>query len=258
MLEVADLSVAFRQYRGLLRREEMTILSGIDLTVQAGEVVTVLGASGAGKSLLAHAILGLLPSNAVVRGQVRFEGRLLEGPAWPGLRGRRIALLPQQISHLDPLARAGVQIGWAARRAGQAPRIGPRLSGVGLSLETARLFPHELSGGMARRVMAAVSLAGTPGVLVADEPTAGLDAVNGTALLDRLRTFADEGAAVVLITHDLVPALSRSDRVALLRDGRLCGIEPASGFVGAGDRLGSDYARRLWRALPQNGFAQDA
>lgn len=258
MLRVEALSLGFRRYRGLFGQSEITRLNGIGFSVAPGEVVAVAGHSGAGKSLLAHAILGLLPANAVLRGRILFEDRPLDQAALAALRGRRIALLPQQVSHLDPLARAGAQIGWAARRAGAAPQVPARLASVGLGAGTARLYPHQLSGGMARRVMLAVAHAGEAALIVADEPTSGLDPANRDALLARLRDHADRGGAVVLVTHDLIAALPHADRVVILRDGRMRGIERAADFTGTGTDLASPEARALWRALPQNGFLVDA
>lgn len=258
MLALDDVSIAFRRYRGILRQEETPRLSGVTLSVGPGEVVAVIGPSGAGKSLLVHAVLGILPPNAVLRGRMRFRGHTLDARSLAALRGREIALLPQQIGHLDPLARAGAQIRWAARRAGVAPRLAERLAAFDLPPATARLYPHQLSGGMARRVMMAVASAGGAGLIVADEPTAGLDEANGAIVLDHLRAHADRGGAALVVSHDLALALPRCDRVAILDGGRIRAVEPAAAFAGAGDALAAPEARALWRALPQNAFAADA
>lgn len=222
MLTIRGLSVSFARYRGF-RRVEDTALSGIDLCLRAGEVVGVVGSSGAGKSLLAHAILGVLPPNAVQRGTIHAE---------------RAGLVPQRISHLDPLARIGQQVHWAG---GIAPKA------------LAPLYPHQLSGGMARQALLAIATARAPRLLVADEPTAGLDPSRRAEVLAHLRRHADAGGAVLLISHDLIAALPICDRVALLEDGRMRGIEDARAFCGDGAGL-SPHARALWRALPENGF----
>ncbi|MFC3167259.1 ATP-binding cassette domain-containing protein [Paracoccus fontiphilus] len=259
MLTVRDLSIGFRRYTGLFRQTQVTRLSGLTLTLDAGEVLAVIGGSGAGKSLLAHAVLGLLPPNAVLRGQIAFRGQPLTGGDYPAaLRGRRIALVPQQISHLDPMARAGRQIGWAARRAGAAAAVPDRLAALGLPPGAARLYPGQLSGGMARRVLLAMAQAGAPDLLVADEPTAGLDPQNRRTVLRLLRDHARQGGAVLLITHDLTAALPFADRVAILDNGRMAGLEAARDFRGDGAALASAHARALWRALPENGFLADA
>lgn len=258
MLRIEDLSVGFLCYEGLLRQREVRRLSGLTLDLQAGEILAVIGASGAGKSLLAHAILGLLPPNAVTGGKITFQGQSLENAVPEGLLGRKMALVPQQITHLDPLARVGSQLAWALRRTKGAASAEELLARYDLSPETPRLYPSQLSGGMARRVLLAIASAGAPDLLIADEPTAGLDPENRDRVLSGLRHHARCGGAVLLITHDLAAALPCCDRVALLCDGEMCGLEAACDFTGTGAALRSPYARALWQALPENGFLTDA
>nr|WP_201742154.1 AAA family ATPase [Mangrovicoccus ximenensis] len=121
-----------------------------------------------------------------------------------------------------------------------------------------RDYPSQLSGGMARRVLLAMAASGAPDLLVADEPTAGLDPENRDTVLRLLRDHAGAGGAVLLITHDLKAALPFADRVAILDEGRMSGLEPAAAFRGDGGFLTSGHARALWRALPENGFRADA
>ena len=260
MLEVDALSLHFRRYDRLFRHVEIEALGAISLRLEAGEVLAVVGASGSGKSLLAHAILGILPKNAVLRGSLWFDGRPLDTAAQAQLCGRRIGLVPQSVSYLDPLARNGDQLRWAALRAGRArheaaPLARAALGGVGLDAAIARDFPHSLSGGMARRLAMAIATIGEADLILADEPTNGLDPDNAARVLDRLAGFARRGKGVMLITHDLVGALPYADRVAILDGGRLIDVEPAAAFSGRGDGLRSSYARALWRALPQNDFS---
>lgn len=254
MLQINNLSVAFRRYSSFFRQEKITRLHNLSLSIKAGEVLAVIGHSGAGKSLLAHAILGLLPANTVQSGEILFKDQRVDEKSLKSLRGKEIALLPQQISYLDPTAHIGSQIRWAAKRADARPEIDKRLRAVGLSPDVASLYPHQLSGGMARRVLMSQATAGGAKLLIADEPTAGLDPDNRDSVLDQLRHYADQGGAALLITHDLVPALSRVDRVAILNEGELCCLAPTSAFTGTGAALTSAYAQAMWRALPQNGF----
>lgn len=254
MLEIKNLSVSFRRYKGLFHQDQVVRLSDIELEVAPGEVVALIGHSGAGKSILAHAILGLLPKNAIVDGEIYFQKSLLNEEALRTKRGREIAFLPQQTTYLDPTADAGSLIRWAAERAGKLPLVQTRLEQVGLSSEVADLYPHQLSGGMARRILMAQATAGDPTLLIADEPTAGLDHANCTNILQQLRKQADNGGAVLIITHDLVPVLSYANRIAILNEGKMCCLAPISAFSGAGEELGSHYAQSMWRALPQNGF----
>ncbi|MFH1136436.1 MAG: ABC transporter ATP-binding protein [Pseudomonadota bacterium] len=258
MLEVGNLSVRFTRYGEGWSRRSLEPITGLDLTAEAGEVVAVVGESGAGKSLLAHALLGLLPRNAEITGTMRFKGRELTPGVLERLRGREIALIPQSVGFLDPLMRIGRQVERAARLSGlgageAGPAADQALSRYGLSLLVKRLFPYQVSGGMARRVLTAAATAGRASLILADEPTTGLDPVILKETLRHLRDLADAGKAVVLITHDLEAALRIADRVVVFCAGTT--VEAArpedfrkEGPRGAGPR--HPYTRALWRALP--------
>lgn len=257
LLSVEDLSITFVQYEAGLRRRRLDVVTGLDLQVAAGELVSVVGASGSGKSLLAHALLGLLPSNAVEGGRVRYDGAPLDAARRRRLRGSEIALIPQSVTYLDPLARAGAQAQRAAELAGTtAPAAAARAAFDRLDLPPTvdERYPHELSGGMARRVIAATATIGSPRLVLADEPTPGLHPAAVTETLQGLRRTADRGAAVVLITHDLLRALEVSDRVAVFYAGSTVEAAPAAAFAGDGTALRHPYTKALWRALPQHGF----
>lgn len=257
VLEVRGLEVDFLQYERGLRRRTVPALTGMDLTAAAGEVVALVGASGAGKSLLAHAVLGLLPPNAVERGEVLLDGERLDPAARRRVAGRGAALLPQAASFLDPLGTVGRQVRRSAQLAGHAD---PRRAAVdalgrrGLGPEVLRLHPHELSGGMARRVLVAMATMSDPRVLLADEPTTGLPPADVRRTLREFRAMADDGGAVVLITHELRAALEVADRVVICRDGRTVDVADPAGFTGDGEALAHPYTRALWQALPGNGF----
>lgn len=260
LLAVDRLSVAFRRYQGLLDRVDIDCLCDLSLEVDRGEVVALFGASGAGKSLFAHAVLGLLPPNAVVTGSIRFDGKRLDAQGIAALRGRRIALVPQSLSHLDPLANVGRQIEWAARRCGRrgfrrADAIAA-LNRFGLDELFLASYPHTLSGGMARRVMLAIASVSDADLVIADEPSNGLDPVNAANVFGFLKGFADQGKGVVVISHDLAAAVDSADRVAVLRDGALVATEAAATFVANGGAGLSPYAHALWRALPQHDFTE--
>lgn len=239
-LILQDLSVGFLRPAGLWRRRARWMLAGVDLQVPAGGITALIGASGAGKTLLAHAVVGALPGNARVAGRIAVAGRT--------------GFLPQQSGWLDPTATVGAQIAWAARRAGRPARTEARLAAMDLGPGVARLYPHQLSGGMARRVLMAMALIGGPALLVADEPTVGLDPASAARLLGAMRDHAGRGGAVLLITHDLGAALPVADRVAMIEDGRLTPPCAAAAFAGCGADL-PPAARRQWRALPQNAFS---
>ena len=260
MLSVRNLSVSFARYDRGLRQRDLVAISDLDLSVAAGEVVAVVGASGAGKSLLAHAVLGVLPANATVGGEIAFKGAPLTPARAEALRGREIALVPQSVAYLNPLLRVGRQVRRAAELAGRPRReaaaaAAAQFGAYRLAADVGRRYPFEVSGGMARRVLMATATAGRADLLIADEPTNGLDGPVARESVRMLRAWADAGKAVVLITHDIETALEVADRVAVFRDGRTVETAPAAAFAGAGERLAEPYSRALWRALPQNDFA---
>lgn len=259
MLELQSLSIQFNRYTGLVRRTHIPVLTDVSLTLARGEMLALIGASGSGKSILAQAILGLLPENAETAGTVWIDGSPYGEKERRRLCNRALALVPQSLSYLDPLARCGQQIAWSAHRAGHEWKtahqvVGTALARYNLSSEVRALFPHELSGGMARRTLLAIATAGKADLMIADEPTSGLDESNAAIVLGHLRALANDGHAVMVITHDLAGALGWVDRVAIIRQGRMETTVEAGAFQGDGDALPSPYARALWQALPQNGF----
>lgn len=259
MLKVRDLSVAFNMYDVGLVQRHLLVISGLDLTVDAGELVAVVGSSGSGKSLLAHAILGILPGNAEVTGEMLFKGEPLTPERQAKLRGKEMALIPQSVSFLDPLMRVGPQVSRAARLSGVgAAECGRVVAGAfnryGLNESVGRAFPFELSGGMARRVLTATATVGKADLLIADEPTPGLHPEMVHETLRHLRELAGEGKGVILITHDIDAALEVADRVAIFYGGSTLEIAPAADFGDGADALRHPYSRALWQALPRNGL----
>ena len=257
LLTVDDLSISFVQYEAGLRRRRLDVVTGLDLEVTRGEMVAVVGASGSGKSLLAHAVLGLLPSNAIERGKILYDGAALDDRRRRELRGREIALVPQSVTFLDPVARVGDQVKRAARLIGEsepARSAEQALRRRHLPEGVEKLYPHQLSGGMARRVLAAIATIGRPTLIIADEPTPGLHEAVMAETLNDLRRMADDGAGVVLITHDLEGALTVADRVAVFYAGMTVEQTRAEAFQGDGETLVHPYSRALWRALPTKGF----
>ncbi|MBX3013749.1 MAG: ABC transporter ATP-binding protein [Caldilineaceae bacterium] len=259
MLTVQNLSVAFTMYDVGLVQRQLTVITDLDLTVAPGEVVAVVGSSGSGKSLLAHAVLGILPANAQVAGTMTFQGEPLTPVRQAQLRGRTIALIPQSVAFLDPLMRVGRQVQRAAELSGVPAKIkvsaqGKVFTRYGLAALVSRLFPFQISGGMARRVLTATAAVGNAKLLIADEPTPGLhpDAVAET--LSHLRQLADEGRGVILITHDIDAALRIANRVAVFYAGTTVEVAHAADFQGAGAALRHPYTKALWRALPQQEF----
>ncbi len=228
MLRVHDLSVALPDRR---------LLDGIGFDVAAGERVGVVGSSGAGKSQLVAALLGLTPPDLAVTGSVLVEGTEVVGAgpaAWRPLRGRATALVAQDPgTALDPLSRVGRQVALPLRargvgRAEAARRADALLAEVGLP-GTARRFPGQLSGGQRQRVALALALVGAPRLLVADEPTSALDPTVQAGVLDLLdRVTGPDRAGLLLVTHDLAVAARLCARLLVLDAGRLVADGPVA------------------------------
>ena len=252
LLQADHLSISFTQYSRGLRRRTLPVIRDLSFSIQPGQVTAVVGASGSGKSLLAHAILGLLPGNSRLEGGLLYRGAPLTPRRLRALRGGEIVLIPQGVTYLDPLMKVGPQVrrgrGDAAVRA-DSRRV---LARYGLGPETEGLYPFELSGGMARRVLIATAVMDSPSLVIADEPTPGLDPRAAGRILGHLGELAQAGAGVLLITHDLELALTIAHRVLVLYAGET--VEEADRADFAAGALRHPYTRALWAALPQNGF----
>lgn len=259
MLAIHQLSVTFTRYDVGLTQRQLTVITDLDLDVQAGEVMAVVGSSGSGKSLLAHAVLGILPHNAAVTGAMSFKGSPLTTTRQAALRGKEIALIPQSVSYLDPLLRVGSQVRRAAQLSGQPAQQAALAQDnafrrYGLGPMVAKLFPFQVSGGMARRVLVSIAAVGRADLVIADEPTPGLHPEVVKETLNHLRELANEGKAVILITHDIEAALQVADRVAVFYAGTTVEVAQATDFIQGASRLRHPYTQALWRALPQNEF----
>lgn len=253
LLEIHNLSVSFSMYGHGFERTDLKVISDLHLTVHPGEIVAIAGSSGSGKSLLASAILGILPDNAVVEGHLHYKGRELTPDLQEKLRGKEIALVPQSVAYLDPLMKVGAQVDGHCRPKPVQKRrkLFERLQ---LPDNTPRLYPFQLSGGMARRVLVSTALITDAELIIADEPTPGMSLYQALEALKMFREMADEGRAVVLITHDIDLAVEFADRVAVFYAGTTVETAPASDFKMGVDALRHPYSKALWRALPQNGF----
>ncbi|WP_241159233.1 ATP-binding cassette domain-containing protein [Adlercreutzia sp. ZJ141] len=259
LLQVEGLSVGFRMYDTdasffLAKQRFVEVVHDLSISVHSGEIVAVVGASGSGKSLLADTIMGIFEPNATVRGRVWFDGEPCDAEQLSRLRGNGISLVPQSIASLDPLMKVGRQVrgfGRAARgvqRGGRAARQRELFERYGLASSVEELYPHELSGGMARRVLLACALMDNPRVIIADEPTPGLDLELAVRALDDFRAFADGGGGVMLITHDIELALRVADRVAVFQDGTIVEETAVENFASP-DTLQHPFTKELWHAL---------
>ena len=253
LLEIHDLSVSFKMYDGALEQKELKVISDLHLTVRPGEIVAIAGSSGSGKSLLASAILGILPANATVHGHLHYKGQDLTASLQEKLRGSEIALVPQSVAFLDPLMKVGRQADGHKKPAPTEKRRG-LFKRFALPDKTENLYPFQLSGGMARRVLVSTALISDAELIIADEPTPGMSLDQALEALQMFRELADEGKAVILITHDIDLAFEFADRVAVFYAGTTVETAPAADFKAGSDALRHPYSKALWHALPQNGF----
>jgi oligopeptide/dipeptide ABC transporter ATP-binding protein len=233
LLEVHDLTVHFATDDGLVEA-----VDGVSFSVRPGEILGVVGESGSGKSVTALALLRLVwPPGRIVGGEIRFEGAdllaLSEGQMRE-VRGARMAMVFQSPrAALNPVLTVGRQIARLYElhqhvgRAEAWRRTIEMLTLVGIAEpeRRARQYAHQLSGGMCQRVMIAMAIASSPRLLIADEPTTGLDVSIAAQILDLLRALGRRtGASIVLITHDLGVVAEACDRVAVMHAGQLVEI----------------------------------
>jgi len=235
LLRVQDLVVEFPTRRGTLRA-----LDRISFDIAPGEILGVVGESGAGKSLTGAAIIGLLePPGRIASGQVLLEGERIDNLPFERMRhirGRRIgAIFQDPLTSLNPLYTIGRQLEETIRahlpveRAEARRRAIALLEETGIAAADERIdhYPHQFSGGMRQRVVIALALAAEPQLVVADEPTTALDVSIQAQIIQLLKRICRErGAAVMLITHDMGVIAETCDRVAVMYAGRLAEIGP--------------------------------
>jgi peptide/nickel transport system ATP-binding protein len=234
-LHVEDLAVEFPTRRGLL-----TAVDGVSFHIDPGEVLGVVGESGAGKSIMGAAIIGLLePPGRVARGRVLLRGERIDGlpeDALRRIRGRRIgAVFQDPLTSLNPLYTVGQQLVETIRThleasVGEARRQAVQLlEEVGIPAAARRIdhYPHQFSGGMRQRVVIALALCARPELVIADEPTTALDvSIQAQIIAVLKRMCRDHDAAVMLITHDMGVIAETADRVAVMYAGRLVEVGP--------------------------------
>lgn len=253
ILDIRNFSVAFEQYENGFKKTSLPTIRELDVTIHEGEMVAVVGSSGSGKSLLAHGILGILPYNATLGGEIYYDGELLTEERKKALRGNEIVLVPQSIAYLDPLMKIGAQIRKGKKDPASKEKLDRIFEGYHLKQEVQEMYPFELSGGMNRRVLVSTAMMGNPHLVIADEPTPGLHMDMVRRVMSHFRELADQGAGVLLITHDLEQALEVADRVVVFYAGTTVEDAAVSDFKKEED-LRHPYSKALWRALPQNGF----
>ncbi|WP_430418083.1 ABC transporter ATP-binding protein [Methylibium petroleiphilum] len=256
LLEVRDLVVEFPGRRGTLRA-----LDGLSFDIAPGEILGVVGESGAGKSLTGAAVIGLLaPPGRIAGGQIRLSGQRIDDlppAALRRIRGRRIgAIFQDPLTSLDPLYTVGQQLVETLRthlsldaRAARERAVA-LLRDTGIPAPEARIdhYPHQFSGGMRQRVVIALALAANPELVIADEPTTALDVSIQAQVIDLLKRLCKEqGAAVMLVTHDMGVIAEACDRVAVMYAGRIVEIGTVRDVV---HEPAHPYTVGLMRSIP--------
>ncbi|MDA7947042.1 MAG: ABC transporter ATP-binding protein [Hyphomicrobiaceae bacterium] len=274
LLEVEDLRVEFPTRRGAL-----LALDGVSLEINEGEVLGVVGESGAGKSLTGAAIIGLLePPGRVTGGKIRLEGHRIDTLSYEemrNIRGKKIgAIFQDPLTSLNPLYTIGRQLIETIRvhmdvspEAARARAI-ELLGEVGIPAPERRIdsYPHEFSGGMRQRVVISLALCANPRLIIADEPTTALDVSIQAQIIALLKKLCREHkTAVMLITHDMGVIAETADRVAVMYAGRVAEIGPVKrvvkqpkhpytvGLMGAIPMVGHDVERltQIEGAMPR-------
>ena len=179
ILSVKDLGISFSQYTKGLRRRDLQVITNLDVDLYEGEILAVVGSSGSGKSLLAHAILGILPDNATTEGDIIYKGKKLNSKEKEKLRGSEIAFIPQSVNFLDPLMKVSKQVKISIKNKEKANKLQRNIfNKYKLDENIDNFYPFELSGGMARKVLLSTALVSNCKVIIADEPTPGLDEIS--------------------------------------------------------------------------------
>jgi len=254
VLKVEHLHLTFTQYARGLRKRELEPIKDLNLELYQGEILAIIGSSGSGKSLLAHAIMGILPYNATASGDVFFKGERLTEKVREKIRGKELFLVPQSVTYLDPLLTVEKQIKISMEKESSSDirdsEIDKLLAHYGLGPEVRRYYPHQLSGGMTRKVLLVCALAADADVLIVDEPTPGLDEAALQDVLDDFNKLRDAGKSVLMITHDIKAALKIADRITVFYEGESVETALPEDFTDNGIRLKHPYSRKLVQALP--------
>ena len=263
ILEVKDLTVQFPTRRGAL-----TAVDSISFSIAPGEVLGVVGESGAGKSITGLAVIGLLePPGRIAAGEVRLEGRRIDSlrhEEMRRIRGRKIGVIFQDpLTSLNPLYTIGQQLEETIlthlplNRNQARERALALLREVGIPAPEARYgaYPHHFSGGMRQRVVIALALAAEPRLLIADEPTTALDVSIQAQIIALIKRLAGErGAAVMLITHDMGVIAETAQRVAVMYAGRVVEIGPVRDVIHSPRH---PYTVGLMGSIPKIGIRQE-
>ncbi len=259
LLNISKLKVVFYTYRGIIKA-----LNGVELWMNKGERLGIVGETGCGKSVTALSIMGLIEQpGEIIEGDILFEDKLLTSMKETSLiniRGKEISMIFQEpVAALNPVMRVGFQIAESIARSKKNNNVKEVYVEVRRMLEiagldwkrTIDLYPHELSGGMAQRVMIAMALSSNPKLLIADEPTSALDVTIQAQILELLDELVKKfGNAVILITHDMGVAAEFCDKMAVMYAGNMVEYARTTNIF---ENPYHPYTRGLLKAVPKIG-----
>jgi len=248
ILEIKNLEIYFPQ-------NDFLAVKGISFEIREGEILALVGESGSGKSLTASSIIGLAPETAEIRGSISYRGENLY-PEYPlGLRGKKIALIPQDtLSSLNPVFKVGEQVYealdiWDKKlsKAEKKAKVLETFSKTGIAdpERCYNAYPHEISGGMRQRAMIAMAIINEPDILIADEATTALDVTVQALIIDLLKQLKK---TILFITHDLGVVAEIADRVVVMRHGELVEINDVYSLFSSAQ---ADYTKELLAAMPR-------
>ena len=253
ILEVKNLNIGFNMYDKLLNQKLYQMVFDLNVTMKKGEILAIAGSSGSGKSLMAHAILGILPKNTVVSAEIKFKNEIVDEDRLSQLRGKEITFVPQSIAYLDPLMTIEDQL---MRKDINKQDFFKVMDTLGFTKADLGKYPFQLSGGMARRVLIANTILSKADLIIADEPTPGLSLDLAIEVLNHFRNMANDGKGILLISHDIDLVCNIADRMSIFYGGHILETLNTKDFLKGEKYIRHPLTKAFWKALPQNDFEE--
>ncbi|OFL29717.1 peptide ABC transporter [Fusobacterium sp. HMSC064B12] len=253
ILEVKNLNIGFNMYDKLLNQKLYQMVFDLNVTIKKGEILAIAGSSGSGKSLMAHAILGILPKNTVVSAEIKFKNEIVDEDRLSQLRGKEITFVPQSIAYLDPLMTIEDQL---MRKDINKQDFFKVMDTLGFTKADLGKYPFQLSGGMARRVLIANTILSKADLIIADEPTPGLSLDLAIEVLNHFRNMANDGRGILLISHDIDLVCNIADRMSIFYGGHILETLNTKDFLKGEKYIRHPLTKAFWKALPQNDFEE--
>jgi oligopeptide/dipeptide ABC transporter, ATP-binding protein len=253
ILEVKNLNIGFNMYDKLLNQKLHQMIFDLNVTIKKGEILAIAGSSGSGKSLMAHAILGILPKNTVVSAEIKFKNEIVDENRLSQLRGKEITFVPQSIAYLDPLMTIEDQL---MRKDINKQDFFKVMDTLGFTKADLGKYPFQLSGGMARRVLIANTILSKADLIIADEPTPGLSLDLAIEVLNHFRNMANDGKGILLISHDIDLVCNIADRMSIFYGGHILETLNTKDFLKGEKYIRHPLTKAFWKALPQNDFEE--